>query len=321
MRTDRPDPRHRSGLREALLLLTLIAVGAPATAQEIRRIQLPVGDFVFDARASGPTDGPLVLLLHGFPETSHMWRHQLRALGEAGYHAVAPDQRGYSPGARPEAVAAYNTTALTNDVAAFADALGYDRFHVVGHDWGGAVAWITATRFPARISSLTVLSTPHPTALGAARASPDSDQAQRSSYFVEFATPGTEHSFLANDHARMRELYSGFAPDVVREYIRVLGTPEAMRAALAWYRAAFGGTTPAAGPAAPMPPIRAPTLFIWSTEDTFLGRDAAEATEQYVAGPYRFEVLEGVDHWITERRPEYVSRQLLEHLAANRSTP
>jgi pimeloyl-ACP methyl ester carboxylesterase len=117
----------------------------------LNRIQIPVGEDVFDASVAGPEDGEVVLLLHGFPQTSWSWRHQLQALGDAGYRAVAPDQRGYSPGARPEEVERYAIPALVGDVIAIADELGAHRFHLVGHDWGAAVAWQVAGRHPDRL--------------------------------------------------------------------------------------------------------------------------------------------------------------------------
>src|SRR6478672_12526902 len=132
------------------------------------RIEIPVGDLVFDATLAGPTDGPLVILLHGFPETSHCWRNQIAALTAAGYRVLAPDQRGYSPRARPEEVGVYDGPHLRADVIAFADHLGAERFHLVGHDWGGAVAWQVAGRHADRLRTLTVLSTPHPGAFRAA---------------------------------------------------------------------------------------------------------------------------------------------------------
>jgi len=144
----------------------------------VERIELAVGAYTFGARAEGPPDGDLVLLLHGFPETSYEWRHQLAALGAAGHRAVAPDQRGYSPGARPAAVAEYAVEHLVADVGGFADALGADRFHLVGHDWGGFVAWYAGGSFPGRVRTLTVVSTPHPVAFAAALRG--TDQQERS---------------------------------------------------------------------------------------------------------------------------------------------
>ena len=133
-------------------------------------LDITVGDLSFHARADGPEDGPLVLLMHGFPQTAHTWRAQLPVLAAAGYRAVAPNQRGYSSGARPEGIEHYKTGTLVADIFAMADALGHQRFHLVGHDWGGALSWIAAGRHPERLKSLTVLSRPHPDAFARAMA-------------------------------------------------------------------------------------------------------------------------------------------------------
>ena len=280
---------------------------------EIEDIQVPVGELTFDGIAAGPADGEVVLLLHGFPQTSWSWRHQLEALGEAGYRAVAFDQRGYSPGARPEPVGAYRADHLVADAVAVIDWLGPQRFHVVGHDWGGAVAWQVAARHPERLRSLTVLSTPHPRAFAAALAGElGGDQLDRSGYMAMFAAEGSEDALLADDAAGLRAIFavSGLPEDDAAAYVDALRSKEAMRAALNWYRAADVGLIEGLGP------ITTPTLYVWSTDDPALGREAAEATAAHVEGPYRFEVLDGVSHWIAELAPEQLNPLLLEHLAS-----
>jgi pimeloyl-ACP methyl ester carboxylesterase len=278
-------------------------------------VELAVGDLVFEARADGPADGELVLLLHGFPQTSLSWRNQLDALAAAGYRAVAPDQRGYSPGARPADVAEYRVERLVGDVLGFAEALGVERFHLVGHDWGGAVAWQVAGRHPERLRTVTSVSTPHPGAFR--RSLQDGEQRDKSSYILFFRTPEAEPFFLDNDAAGLRALYtaSGLSDDAVEEYVRVLTQPGAMTSALNWYRAADLGLVEGLGP------ITTPTMYVWSTFDPALGRDAAEATAAQVEGPYRFEVLEGVSHWIPEEAPDALNALLLEHLGGASTPP
>jgi pimeloyl-ACP methyl ester carboxylesterase len=306
--------------------IVLRRVELPAHAPALQRITIAVGNMVFDALAAGPDDGELVLLLHGFPQTGLAFSAQLRALGTAGYRAVAPDQRGYSAGARPRVREEYVMGNFVADVAGMADALGHERFHLVGHDWGGAVAWVMATRFPNRVRSLTVLSTPHFGALGAQRADPASDQAERSSYFVRFGEPGAEEWFLADDKAVFREVLSG-VPEHHREvYLSRLGNPEAMRAALAWYHVfarpigpAPTGQTPSPTPPS-VAPVRVPTLYVWGTDDGAFGWVAAEKTADFVAGPYEFHALEGIGHWVPELAPDTVSHLLLRHLRGKRAT-
>ena len=274
-------------------------------------LEVRVGDDVFQARADGPVDGEPVLLLHGFPQTSWSWRHQVTALAEAGFRAVAPDQRGYSPGARPADVDAYSIPNLVGDVLGIAGTLGIDRFHLVGHDWGAAVAWQVAGRHQDRLRSLTILSVPHPTAFGRALAGEGgADQSTRSSYIDFFRSDGAADAFTADGGTGLRNLFAMTSLEDVDPYVEVLLQPGAMQAALNWYRAA--SLTDAEG----LGPITMPTLFVWSTEDAALGPDAARWTGEYVDGPYRFEVLEGIGHWIAEHAPERLNELLLEHLAS-----
>jgi pimeloyl-ACP methyl ester carboxylesterase len=280
----------------------------------VERVELAVGDLVFAARADGPADGELVLLLHGFPETSFSWRYQLAALGAAGYRVVAPDQRGYSPRARPAGVGEYRVDRLVGDVLGFANARGVDRFHLVGHDWGGAVAWQVAGRHPERLLTVTSVSTPHPAAFR--RSIQDGEQRDKSSYILFFRSPEAEPFFLDNDAAGLRSLYTASAlpEDAVEAYVRVLTQPGAMTCALKWYRAADLGLVEGLGP------ITTPALYVWSTFDPALGREAAEGTAAHVDGPYRFEVLEGVSHWIPEEAPDALNALLLAHLGGATST-
>jgi pimeloyl-ACP methyl ester carboxylesterase len=276
-------------------------------------IQISPGPLTFDALADGPADAQLVLLLHGFPQTSAAWRDQVRALAAAGYRAVAPDQRGYSPRARPTELAAYAMSELVGDVIGLADALGAERFHLVGHDWGGAVAWYVAGRHPDRLHTVAVVSTPHPEALRRAYVGElGGDQAERSGYMRFFRQPDSQDRMLENDAAGLRLLFaaSGMPEGREQPYLEALGTPEALGAALNWYRAASVSDVDGLGP------ITIPTLYVWSTGDPALGAEAAEATARFVDGPYRFEVLEGVSHWIAEQVPDRLNELLVDHVSS-----
>jgi len=272
-------------------------------------LELTVAPYTHSARADGPPDGELVLFLHGFPETSYEWRAQLAAMGAVGYRAVAPDQRGYAPGARPTDLADYRIERLVGDVAGFADALGADRFHLVGHDWGGFVAWYAGARLAARLHSLTVVSTPHPAPFLRAMSS-GGDQRERSGYMQWFRSADAESAFLADDGALLDALYSQHPPDARAEYRRIFTADggAALTGGLNWYRANDFR--------APIGPITTPTMYVWSTDDVALGREAAEGTAAEVAGPYRFEVLEAVSHWIPEVASDALDALLLDHLAA-----
>jgi pimeloyl-ACP methyl ester carboxylesterase len=313
----------RSATAPLLLGLLLLAAagcgdrsaGAPAgttPAGSISRVQIEASGFVFDALVAGPEDGDPVLLLHGFPQSSHEWRAQLEALARAGHRAVAPDLRGYSPGARPEGVAAYRIDLLVGDVVAIADAIGAPAFHLVGHDWGAAIAWLAAVLHPERLRSLTAVSVPHPAAFAFALAT-DPEQRRMSGYVDFFRLEGVAEQALLADGARaLRAAYgSGAAAEAADSYVALLSEPGALTAALSYYRA----NDFAAGTA--LPPVRVPTLYVWSTADSALGRTGAEATQRFVDAPYRFEVLEGVSHWVPEDAADALSALVLEHVAAN----
>lgn len=271
---------------------------------------VPVGDLVFDVREEGPADAPAVLLLHGFPETSASWTEVGRGLVDAGLRVIAPDQRGYSPGARPEAVEAYTMETLAGDVLALADALGIDRFHLVGHDWGSAVAWCVAAWHPGRLLSLTALSVPHLAAYNAALAA-DADAQERASYIGLFRQEGkAEHLLLDDDAARLRAMFGGVVDaDRVEVHVRHLQEPGALTAALAWYRAMtaeLGG----------LPTVDVPTTFVWSDDDMAIGRAGADACGHHVSADYRYVVLEGISHWIPEQAPEAAVEAVLTRIAS-----
>jgi pimeloyl-ACP methyl ester carboxylesterase len=269
----------------------------------------------FTAEIAGPADGAMVLLLHGFPQSRHSWRAQLPALAAAGYRAVAPDQRGYSPGARPDPadLANYRYDHLIADALAIADAAGAGgrRFHLVGHDWGGQVAWGVAARHPERLASLSILSRPHPAAFAAALQAPDGDQKHRSRHHRAFLDPATADRLLQDDASSLRAaLREAGVPDhSIDQYLSVLGTRPALEAALAWYRAQEGLRVA-------LGRIAVPTLYIWGDADSTVGRAAAEGTAAFIDAPYRFEVLPGIGHFATDQVPDAVNALLLAHLAA-----
>jgi pimeloyl-ACP methyl ester carboxylesterase len=281
---------------------------------ELEKITIAPG-LTFDTLAAGEPGAPLVLLLHGFAESMHCWRAQVEALAAAGYRAVAPSQRGYSPGARPDTgdPANYHIDRLMDDAMAIVAASGYGdrRFHLVGHDWGGSIAWALADRFPQRLASLTVLSRPHPNAFNRALQMPDGDQAHRSRHHRAFLEPGAGDVVLAEDAKwlRVRWAAAGVPADAIARHLAVLGNKDAMEAALAWYRArgAIRG---------PLGPIRTPTLYIWGDADDTVGRIAAEGTQDFIAAPYRFEVFAGVGHFPADQAPDRVSELLLQQVVS-----
>lgn len=268
----------------------------------------------FTTDVAGPTDGPLVLLLHGFPESRHSWRASLPALADAGYRAVAPDQRGYSPGARPDPadLSNYVFEKLVDDAIEIAAAAGYDgkRFHLVGHDWGGQVSWGVADKYPERLASLTILSRPHPKSFRRALLNETGDQKHRSRHHRAFLEPGTGGMLLADNAKRLRDgLFGQGVPSAaLEEHLSVLGNPAALEAALAWYRANKGL-------AADIGTIQVPTLYIWGDADATVGLDAAHGTREFVGAAFAMEVLPGVGHFVMDQAPAKATELLLGHLA------
>lgn len=267
----------------------------------------------FTADVAGPAGGPLVLLLHGFPESRYSWRAALPALAAAGYRAVAPDQRGYSPGARPDPadLANYAFDKLIADAIEIVAAAGHDgkRFHLVGHDWGGQVSWGVAGRHPERLASLTILSRPHPSSFRRALQKEGGDQKNRSRHHRAFLEPDTAKLLLADNARRLREglFGQGVPAAALEEHLSVLGNPEALEAALAWYRSNKGL-------AADIGTIAVPTLYIWGDVDATVGPDAAYGTAEFVAPSFAMEVLPNVGHFVMDQAPAKATDLLLAHL-------
>ena len=280
--------------------------------------EIKANGLVFRARSAGaqtPSAEPVVLL-HGFPETSVMWAGLMERLGREDYRCFAPDQRGYSPGARPGDIEDYEYRELVSDVIALADALGYDRFHLIGHDWGSAVGWALIHLHPDRVRSWTAMSVPQLDAFASAIAD-DPDQRQRSRYMGFFMLPEKpEQSLAADDFAALRSLWSSIPREQVDEYVRVFSQPGALTAALNWYRAnAVLLEKRRKGPK--FGSVRHPTLLIWGNEDIAVGRTAIEQTAQYMKGTYRLAEL-NAGHWLVQEEPQRVHDEILGHLRSNR---
>src|SRR3954447_2210600 len=277
-------------------------------------ISADVGDLTFDVRADGPEDGRPVLLLHGFPETSLSWASVTPLLAQAGLRTYAPDQMGYSPGARPEEVGAYSTPNLAQVTADLMTALDIPRADVVGHDWGANVAWALAAWHDDRVRSLTAVSVPHPAAYTVAYRT-DPEQKERSGDIRLFWQPGKAEDVLLADDARglRRMLWgsegdSGIPAEAIEQYVSVLSAPGALTAALNWYRAMSSDDR--------VDPVAVPTTYVWSDGDVAIGRTAAEACANYVTGDYRLVELPGVTHWIPEQAPEQLADAILDRISS-----
>lgn len=265
------------------------------------------------AGCAGDNARAAVLLLHGFPVTSAMWLPLIPALQQAGYCVLAPELRGYSPGARPAGAGQYKLDQLVADVIGIADAARLQRFHLAGHDWGSIIGWTVVQQHPQRVLSWTGLSVPHPAAFAEALRS-DPQQRSRSSYFLLFSTPWLPEALLTmHDLAGLRALYTGMRPAQVDEYTALFAEPGAMTAALNYYRAlAAGGDEQRARNLT----VATPTLFVWGKRDGAVGQRSVELQRQYMAGPYE-EVELDAGHWLFVDQAENVTRRILAHLAAH----
>jgi pimeloyl-ACP methyl ester carboxylesterase len=268
----------------------------------------------FDVSDAGPLGGPAVVLLHGFPGHRRTWDAVIPSLTRAGLRAVALDQRGYSPGARPRRRLDYRAAEVSRDVLALLDALGADAVHVVGHDWGGFVAWHLAAIAPDRVASMTVLATPHPRAL--IEALPLSAQLLRSAYMGFFQLPGLPEAALRRGMARALPA-TGLPRPLAEEYAAFLRAPGALRGALNWYRGVALPDRRDRGAAAR--PIRVPTTYVWGSRDFALGRRAAELTARHVAADYRFVELDET-HWLPELAAERVAAEVRARVASVEET-
>jgi pimeloyl-ACP methyl ester carboxylesterase len=257
----------------------------------------------FDVRVGGPDDGRPVLLLHGFPQHGGMWDAVSTRLHAAGLRTIAPDQRGYSPGARPSDVDTYTMPEFALDAVAILDALGIEQADVVGHDWGSAVGWQLCGNHAERVRSYTAVAVPHPGAMTAARRI--DDQKQRSSYFNLFAIEGkAEDVLLADDAQRLRALFSPLAPEIADVYVKPMLDRAALTGALNWYRRLSRE---------PLAASTIPVTYVWGTEDPAVSPAAAHACFEYVAPgvDFRFVPLPGISHWAPDQAPGKVAVEVL----------
>jgi len=250
-------------------------------------------------------EGRPVVLLHGFPDSGRLWRHQVTALAEAGFRVIVPDLRGYGLSDKPSEVEAYSLPLLAGDVMAVLADAGAERAHVVGHDWGAALAWAIASLAPGSVDHLAVLSVGHPSTFRRT-----AEQREKSWYMLLFQFPGVAERWLTeNNWANMIGAGHPDADQVVAD-IEANGS---LVPGLNWYRANVGPET-WVGPPVQLPPVQAPTMGIWSTGDFALTEVQMTDSAENVAGPWRYERLDGPGHWMQLDAPDKVSALLLDFL-------
>ncbi|MFB9313297.1 alpha/beta fold hydrolase [Nocardioides plantarum] len=264
----------------------------------------------FDVADEGPIDGDVVVLLHGFPERASCWRLVAPLLHAQGYRTIAPDQRGYSPGARPTRRRDYTLGRLVGDVAALIGLTG-GPVHLVGHDWGAAVGWATVAEHPDLVRTWTAVSVPHPRAF--LRSWVSSTQGLKSSYMLLFNVPRLPELLQRRAPRRFEASLrrAGMTSDDVARFRSEIAADGALPGGLAWYRAMF-----LRGDALERPRITRPTTMVWSDGDVALGRKGIDLTPDWVDAPYELVVLEGVSHWIPTQAPGALAEAILERVTS-----
>jgi pimeloyl-ACP methyl ester carboxylesterase len=283
---------------------------APGASGRRRRIRAYTHDsLTFDVLDDGPAHGPAVVLLHGFPERASHWHDVSSVLHAHGLRTLAPDQRGYSPGARPRGRHAYRMSCLVADVVTLIERYGAP-VHLVGHDWGAAVAWATASARPDLVQTLTTVSVPHPAAF--ARSLATSDQALRSWYVLAFQPPGAAELVALRMPGALSRLlrYVGLTAAEVVRFREEIVDYGALSGALGWYRALPFST------GSPPGPVRVPTTHVWGDSDVALARRGAELTADQVRAPFEFRVLPGVSHWVPTHAPDALASAILDRISA-----
>ena len=250
-------------------------------------------------------DGVPVLLLHGWPDSARLWRHQVPVLAAAGFRVVTPDLRGFGRSARPADVAAYRLRTLVADVTAVLDRLDIEQAHVVGHDWGAGVAWLTAMLCPDRVRTLTAISVPHPRAPLTVR------QQEMAWYQLFFLFSDVAEATIAYDDWAWLRMFSRGDGDL-EQAIADLSRPGALTASLNWYRANVAPRMP--GPPPPLPPVLAPTLGIWSARDHYLDGERMKHSASLVQGRWRYEEIPDASHWVPLDAPDRLNELLLDWL-------
>lgn len=269
-----------------------------------RLTQFRHADLTFDVIDSGPVDGTPVVLLHGFPQRATCWAAVSEQLNAEGLRTYALDQRGYSPGARPGSRFDYRVSELVGDVVALIDQIGQP-VHLVGHDWGSAVAWAVAAHHPESLRTLTAVSVPHPGAF--AKSMVSSPQLLKSYYMLLFQLPVLPERMLSRKDGLGEKILqaAGMTPPMIETFRDQIVADGALPGGLGYYRSAVLSGGDLGGK------VSVPTTLVWSDGDTALDRRGAELTQQFVTGPYELDIVEGASHWLPDERPAELAASIL----------
>jgi len=267
-----------------------------------------VDELTFTCRVSGMENtGDAVILLHGFPETSRMWHDLIPVLVSEGFKVVAPDQRGYSPGARPPKISDYSIDELSQDILDIADAFQFEKFHLIGHDWGSAVGWVTVAFHSERVISWTALSVPHLDAFFEAMNN-NPEQQRKSQYIIFFKKAiFPELYFKIFGYKYLKDIWRKSSKEEIEKYLEVFKQKGALKSSLNWYRANMKNDDKSIGD------ISAPTLIIYGLKDMAIGEESVDESVKYLKGYYKIEKLE-TGHWLIQESFEAISKSIINHL-------
>ncbi len=269
--------------------------------------EIKANGMTFKCRTAGlGNGGEPIIFLHGFPESSIMWNNIMLHFAGLGYQCVAPDQRGYSVGARPKGKENYHMEKISSDVIAIADAVGFKTFHLVGHDWGAGAGWSVVQLYPNRVNDWSALSIPHMAAFDWAKHN-DPYQMEKSGYMDRFQIPVLpELKIKAKDFKLVRDLWVVHPKEEVEDYISILRPFGGRTAALNWYRGNKDFTINYGD-------VNIPTLFIWGKEDLAIGRVGVEKTQEYMKGEYKFIELDA-GHWLIQEKYDIITKEITEQI-------
>lgn len=279
---------------------------------------IPTNGINLHVQTDGPTDGPSVVLLHGFPEFHYGWRRQIPALVDAGFRVIVPDQRGYNLSDKPKGVAAYDVDILVRDVIGLFDHFGIQKAKLVGHDWGAVVAWALAIQRPERLEKLAILNVPHPDVMTRFILG-NLNQRKKSLYIFFFQLPFAEMILRRNNFHLLERALVGrrgsFTPENIIEYKKAWSQPGALTAMLNWYRSIVrkslrGARNPNKVQARP---VNVPTLMLWGKHDVALSHEMAQPSIE-ACEHGELILLEKATHWVQHDAADEVNQKLIEFL-------
>ncbi len=281
-------------------------------------VKIKVDHLTFDCRIAGDTENELVIFLHGWPETSHMWKKLMSSLSKKGYFCVAPNLRGYSKNASPEGIEQYRLDKLADDVLGIVSAFNKSSFHLVGHDWGAVIGWKLTHDHRDKILSWTGISVPHPQAFGKALAT-DEEQIKMSQYVKNFQLPDLPEKQLSNnDFKVLRNLWENSEAEEIDDYLTVFRDPKRLTASLNYYRSNYELLTNAVENKI-LGDIHVPTLFIWGKKDMAIGAFSVAESHQYMKNDYEFLALDS-GHWLIQTNYQELEAAITNHISRNKSS-